>query len=174
MRLGARELSPNARRLLQPPLIRLGKRGCAAELKNLANRTGTPSVIGHYVSRHAKEADIVLLDANALNVVAPLNNVPGAIVTLMDRSNVDTVIVAGTIRKWKGTLLGTNLAKLRADLEASRDYLFDKTGVARDLFRACSARKLKTNREVIGADYDASFVVYIRWTIIDAASLRAP
>ena len=65
--------------------------------------------------------------------------------------------------KWKGTLLGTNLAKLRADLEASRDYLFDKTGVARDLFRACSARKLKTNREVIGADYDASFVVYIRW-----------
>ena len=50
-----------------------------------------------------KEADIVLLDANALNVT-PLNNVPGAVVTLMDRSNVDTVIVAGTIRKWKGSL----------------------------------------------------------------------
>ena len=40
-----------------------------------------------------KEADIVLLDARAINV-APLNNVPGAVVTLMDRSNVDSVFVA--------------------------------------------------------------------------------
>ncbi len=50
-----------------------------------------------------KQADIVLLDATALNV-APLNNVPGAVVTLMDRSNVETVIVAGKVRKWRGRL----------------------------------------------------------------------
>ena len=81
-----------------------------------------------------KEADIVLLDANAINV-APLNHVPGAVVTLMERSNVDTVIVAGKIRKWRGTLLGADLPRLRRDLEASRDYLFETTGVARDLFR---------------------------------------
>ena len=41
-----------------------------------------------------KEADIVLLDAEALNV-APLNNAAGAVVTLMERTNVDTVLVAG-------------------------------------------------------------------------------
>ena len=41
-----------------------------------------------------KEADIILLDAQAINV-APLNNVPGAVVSLMERSNVETVIVAG-------------------------------------------------------------------------------
>ena len=49
-----------------------------------------------------KEADIILLDATALNV-APLNSVPGAVVSLMDRTNVETVIVAGKVRKWKGT-----------------------------------------------------------------------
>ena len=47
-----------------------------------------------------KEADIILLDATAINV-APLNHVPGAVVTLMERSNVDTVIVAGKVRSGK-------------------------------------------------------------------------
>lgn len=81
-----------------------------------------------------KEADIVLLDANAINVT-PLNHVPGAVVTLMDRTNVDTVMVAGKIRKWRGELLDVDLPKLRGELEASRDYLFEAAGVERDLFR---------------------------------------
>ncbi|WP_437976862.1 amidohydrolase family protein [Sorangium sp. So ce295] len=80
-----------------------------------------------------KEADIILLRADAINV-APLNNVPGAVVTLMDRSNVDTVIVAGSIRKWRGKLVGVNFGRLRAGLEASRDYLLDAAGVERVLF----------------------------------------
>ena len=55
-----------------------------------------------------KEADIIILDATAINV-APLNQVPGAVVSLMDRTNVETVIVAGKVRKWKGQLLDVNL-----------------------------------------------------------------
>src|SRR6266704_1090036 len=55
-----------------------------------------------------KEADIIILDATAINV-APLNNVPGAVVSLMDRTNVETVIVAGKVRKWKGKLLDVDL-----------------------------------------------------------------
>lgn len=82
-----------------------------------------------------KEADIVLLDATAINVT-PLNHVPGAVATLMDRSNVDTVLVAGKVRKWRGALVDVDLAAMRAELEASRDYLFEAAGVARDLFRA--------------------------------------
>ena len=82
-----------------------------------------------------KEADIVLLDANALNV-APLNNAVGAVVTLMDRSNVSTVLCAGAIKKWRGALVGYDIPKLRAELEASRDYVFAKAGFARDLFQA--------------------------------------
>ncbi len=82
-----------------------------------------------------KEADVILLDARAINV-APLNHVPGAVVTLMERSNVDSVIVAGKIRKWRGQLLDVDLAALRRDLERSRDYLFDAAGVKQDLFRS--------------------------------------
>lgn len=80
-----------------------------------------------------KEADIVILDATALNV-APLNHVPGAVVSLMDRTNVETVIVAGKVRKWKGRLLDVDLGRLRRQLEDSRDYLFSAAGIAQDLF----------------------------------------
>lgn len=80
-----------------------------------------------------KDADIILLDAEAINV-APLNNVPGAVVTLMERHNVDTVLVAGQVKKWQGTMLGFDLDNLRGSLEKSRDYLFEAAGVERDLF----------------------------------------
>jgi cytosine/adenosine deaminase-related metal-dependent hydrolase len=80
-----------------------------------------------------KEADIVLLDADALNV-APLNNAAGAVVTLMERTNVDTVIVAGRIRKWRGQLLGHDIGKLRAELTQSRDRIFAAAGIPHDLF----------------------------------------
>lgn len=81
-----------------------------------------------------KEADIILLDAEAINV-APLNVVPGAVVSLMERSNVETVIVAGKVRKWKGRLLDVDLRRLRRELEASRDYLFNAARIPQNLFR---------------------------------------
>jgi cytosine/adenosine deaminase-related metal-dependent hydrolase len=80
-----------------------------------------------------KEADIIILDAEAINV-APLNQVPGAVVSLMERSNVETVIVAGEVRKWKGRLLGHDLRHLRHQLESSRDYIFAAAGIEQDLF----------------------------------------
>ena len=80
-----------------------------------------------------KEADLVLLDAEAINV-APLNNVPGAVVTLMERSNVDAVFVGGKARKWKGQLLGFDIDRLNGELEASRDRVFAASGIERDLF----------------------------------------
>jgi cytosine/adenosine deaminase-related metal-dependent hydrolase len=82
-----------------------------------------------------KEADIIILDATAINV-APLNQVPGAVVSLMDRTNVETVIVAGKVRKWKGKLLDVDLPHLRQQLEASRDYIFAAAGIKQDLFRS--------------------------------------
>ena len=50
-----------------------------------------------------KDADIILLAATALNVT-PLNHAPGAVVTLMERSNVSTVLCAGQIKKWRGAI----------------------------------------------------------------------
>src|SRR5712671_2227683 len=81
-----------------------------------------------------KEADIIILDATRINVV-PLNHVPGAVVSLMDRTNVETVIVAGKVRKWKGQLLDVDLPRLRQQLEASRDFIFNAAGIPQDLFR---------------------------------------
>jgi len=81
-----------------------------------------------------KEADIIILDATALNVT-PVNHVPGAVVQMMDRSNVETVIVAGKIRKWRGKLLDVDLSKLRKNLEDSRDFIYNAAGVPQNLFR---------------------------------------
>src|SRR5882762_1228743 len=81
-----------------------------------------------------KEADIIILDATAINV-APLNNVPGAVVSLMDRTNVETVIVAGKVRKWKGKLLDVDLNHLRRQLENSRDDIFAAAKIPQNLYR---------------------------------------
>jgi 5-methylthioadenosine/S-adenosylhomocysteine deaminase len=81
-----------------------------------------------------KEADIIILDGTHLNV-APVNHVPGAVVQMMDRSNVETVIVAGKVRKWKGKLLDVDLNNLRNQLEDSRDFIFARAGVQKNLFR---------------------------------------
>jgi 5-methylthioadenosine/S-adenosylhomocysteine deaminase len=80
-----------------------------------------------------KDADILILDATKINV-APVNQVPGAVVSLMDRSNVETVIFAGKVRKWKGQLLDVDLDRLRTQLEASRDHIFAAAGVPQNLF----------------------------------------
>jgi cytosine/adenosine deaminase-related metal-dependent hydrolase len=82
-----------------------------------------------------KEADIIILDGTHLNVF-PMNNVPGAVVTMMERTNVETVIVAGTVRKWKGRLLDVNLDTLRTPLAATRDFLYSAAGVSQNPFPA--------------------------------------
>jgi len=69
-----------------------------------------------------KEADVVLLAANAINVM-PLNHAYGAIALCMDTSNVDAVFVAGRVKKWKGDLVGVDVDQLRARAERSRDYV---------------------------------------------------
>lgn len=80
-----------------------------------------------------KEADILLLDAGAINV-APLNNAPGAVATLMERSNVYGVLVGGQVKKWQGQLLGFDIERLTVELVKSRDRVFAKAGIAQDLF----------------------------------------
>jgi 5-methylthioadenosine/S-adenosylhomocysteine deaminase len=85
-----------------------------------------------------KEADIIMLRTDAINV-APLNNAPGAIVTLMDTSNVDTVLIAGKVMKRGGKLVGVDLNKIRRTVEASRDAVLARAKYPRNLFRSCCA-----------------------------------
>jgi cytosine/adenosine deaminase-related metal-dependent hydrolase len=70
-----------------------------------------------------KEADIIMLQARALNTW-PLNNAPGSVVTMMDTSNVDTVFIAGKLKKWRGKLVGVHENKLLREIEAARDRVF--------------------------------------------------
>jgi cytosine/adenosine deaminase-related metal-dependent hydrolase len=68
-----------------------------------------------------KQADIVLIEARSLNM-APLIDPVAAVVLCADISNVETVLVAGQFRKRDGRLLADE-AKVRTDVENSRDYL---------------------------------------------------
>jgi 5-methylthioadenosine/S-adenosylhomocysteine deaminase len=85
-----------------------------------------------------KEADITMLAADRINVF-PMNNVPGTVVTMMDTSSVENVFVAGQVRKWRGKLVGVDLARIRRQMEQARDGLLVRAKYKKDLFGSCCA-----------------------------------
>jgi 5-methylthioadenosine/S-adenosylhomocysteine deaminase len=76
-----------------------------------------------------KKADIVVIDARALNV-APVIDPVAAVTLSADVSNVETVIVDGVVRKRDGRLLG-DVDRARSLVEASRDHLLDAAAKAK-------------------------------------------
>jgi 5-methylthioadenosine/S-adenosylhomocysteine deaminase len=84
-----------------------------AHVAGLESRTGslTPG----------KQADIVVIDATSINV-SPLIDAVAAVTLSADVSNVETVIIAGEVRKRDGRLLA-DTARARGLLESSRDHL---------------------------------------------------
>ena len=80
-----------------------------------------------------READLVLIRADDLNLY-PSNNAIGTVVQAADRSNVDTVIVGGRVRKLRGRMVGVEMARLKRMVEESRQYLFEKVGYKEDIF----------------------------------------
>jgi 5-methylthioadenosine/S-adenosylhomocysteine deaminase len=92
---------------------------------NGARAAGLEGAIGTLTP--GKQADIIMVRTNGVGVF-PVTNAIGTIVQAVERSDVDTVMVAGQIRKRAGKLLGVDLAKLAADASASRDYLLDASG----------------------------------------------
>jgi 5-methylthioadenosine/S-adenosylhomocysteine deaminase len=79
-----------------------------------------------------KDADIVLLKADRLNVW-PLNNAPGAVVNLMNPSNVETVFIAGKARKWRGNLVGVDVPRVRRLVQEARDGVIRRSGFPMNL-----------------------------------------
>ena len=80
-----------------------------------------------------KEADIVLIRAEDINTT-PLGNAFDTVVQLASTANVDTVIIGGQIKKWRGKLVGLDLKRHRKMVADSRQYLFDKKGFTLDIF----------------------------------------
>jgi 5-methylthioadenosine/S-adenosylhomocysteine deaminase len=105
---------------------------------NGARAAGLESEIGTLTP--GKQADIIMVRTNGV-AVFPVNNAIGAIVQAVERSDVDTVMVAGAIRKRAGKLVGVDITKLTADVTASRDYLLGASGYRPDLFGASTAAK---------------------------------
>ncbi len=82
-----------------------------------------------------KQADIIMVRTNGV-AVFPVTNAIGTIVQAVERSDVDTVMVAGKLRKRGGKLTDVDLDKLAADATASRDYLLATSGYRPELFEA--------------------------------------
>jgi 5-methylthioadenosine/S-adenosylhomocysteine deaminase len=74
-----------------------------------------------------KQADVIMVRTDGVGVF-PVNNVIGTIVQAIERSDVDTVMVAGRLRKRAGKLVDVDLVKLRTEVNASRDYLLAVSG----------------------------------------------
>ena len=79
-----------------------------------------------------KEADIVLLRADRINVW-PLNNAPSAVVNIMNPGHVDTVLVRGKVRKWRGHLTGVDVARVLRLAEEARDAVLRRSGFRLDI-----------------------------------------
>ena len=74
-----------------------------------------------------KEADIIMLRTNRLNVI-PLNDPIGAVVSVMDTGNVDSVFVAGRALKRDGEMLHLDLNRIQSMVNESRDYVVKASG----------------------------------------------
>jgi cytosine/adenosine deaminase-related metal-dependent hydrolase len=90
-----------------------------------AEANGVADVAGSLAP--GKQADLVLIRADDVDNL-PLNNAVATVVLGTDASNVDTVLVAGEPRKWGGELVGCDLAALRREVIASRDWLLEQIG----------------------------------------------
>jgi cytosine/adenosine deaminase-related metal-dependent hydrolase len=80
-----------------------------------------------------KEADIVMLRADRLDVW-PLNNVPGMVVNLMSSGHVETVFIAGKVRKWRGNLVAVDEARIHRLMQESRDAVVRRSEFKLNLF----------------------------------------
>lgn len=96
-----------------------------ARCANLESKIGTLAP--------GKDADIVLLSTDRLNLW-PLNNAPGLVVNMMNPGDVDTVIIAGKIKKWRGNLVGVDSARVQRLAQEARDAVMRRAGFAVKMF----------------------------------------
>jgi len=79
------------------------------------------------------KADIVLIQTDELNLYPP-NNALGVVVQAADRGNVDTVIIGGRVRKYRGKVVGLDMNRLKGIVDESLGHLFTAVGYKPDIF----------------------------------------
>ena len=80
-----------------------------------------------------KKADLVMLRKDHINTM-PINNAYGAVVLGMDRSNIDGVIINGSIKKWNGKLLHKNIDRIKENAVQSQRYIYEQSELDYNLF----------------------------------------
>jgi hypothetical protein len=65
--------------------------------------------------------------------VWPLNNAPMAVVNLMNPAHVDTVFIAGKVKKWRGNLVGVDTSSVLRIVEEARDGVVRRAGFQMNL-----------------------------------------
>ena len=90
-----------------------------ARANGLLNKCGTLTP--------GKEADLVLIRADEINNM-PLNNAIATVVSGSDSRNIDTVIIGGKLKKFRGKLLGVDMEKIRRLVHQSRDGILARSG----------------------------------------------
>jgi 5-methylthioadenosine/S-adenosylhomocysteine deaminase len=78
--------------------------------------------------QQGKKADVVLLKNDTSPVMFPILNPYGHVAFQAQRADVHSVIVNGRLVKHEHRLLGADLAKVRADVERTVDYLIATMG----------------------------------------------
>ena len=74
-----------------------------------------------------KDADIVMLRNDTFDIW-PLNNAPNVVANMMNPSHVDAVFIAGKVRKWRGSLVGVDRARVLRLAQEARDAVMARTG----------------------------------------------
>jgi 5-methylthioadenosine/S-adenosylhomocysteine deaminase len=90
-----------------------------ARCANLDHKVGTLAP--------GKEADMLLLRADDPSLW-PINNAPGTVVNLMNPGHVESVFIAGKVRKWGGSLVGVDWPRVKRLAEEARDAVMRRSG----------------------------------------------
>ena len=85
-----------------------------------------------------KQADIIVVRTDGV-AIFPVSNAIGTIVQAVERADVDTVMIAGQLRKRNGKLVDVDLGKLTEEVHASREHLLKTSGYCPGLFEASEA-----------------------------------
>jgi cytosine/adenosine deaminase-related metal-dependent hydrolase len=79
-----------------------------------------------------KEADIVMLKADRLDIW-PLSNAAGTVVNFMSPGHIDAVFIAGKVKKWRGSLVGVDQARVVRLVQEARDAVIRRANFKVDL-----------------------------------------
>jgi cytosine/adenosine deaminase-related metal-dependent hydrolase len=95
-----------------------------ARCANLDGKVGTLSP--------GKEADILVLRADRFDVW-PLSNALSAVANLMNPGHVESVFIAGKVKKWRGNLVGVDTARVMRLAQEAREAVMRRGNVRIDL-----------------------------------------